>query len=118
MEFRNTCGMTVEAVLELLEVYIRNTHNGFGEGTFVQTKGVCIGSKVVLALSDIFLGTVDRGSERNLEGVVKKMFRYVDDYLTLGSNTDAEPFKKEGSRYLHSCDKGLSFIQKFLLTIG
>lgn len=28
VEFRNTCGMTVEAFLELLEVYIRNTHNG------------------------------------------------------------------------------------------
>lgn len=92
--FQNTCGMTVESFLELLHFYINNTHIGFCDKTFLQTKGVSIGSKVAPVLSNIFLSTVDRQLFRHLDGVVSNVFRFVDDYLVLGCKCETMAFKE------------------------
>lgn len=62
--------------------------------TFLQTTGVYIGSKVAPVLSTIFLSRVDRELCRDLNGVVSKVFRFVDDYLVLGSKFDIVAFRE------------------------
>lgn len=107
--FRNTCGMTVESFLQLLHSYLNNTHVGFGDETFIQTTGVCIGSKVAPVLSTIFLSSVDRELAKDLDGVVTKVFRYVDDYLVVGSNVDKEVFTRRVLDAFKLRGKGLMF---------
>lgn len=81
LAFRNCSGISVESFLELLSFYLNSTFVGFNDGIFLQKSGVCIGSKVAPLLSDIFLCKVDRALERELSGMVKKVYRYVDDYI-------------------------------------
>lgn len=79
--FRNTCGMTVEPFLALLHLYLQSTHVGFCDGTHIQAKGVCIGSKVASILSSIFLGSVDRAgkglSKENTQSIHLLMINLV-----------------------------------------
>ncbi|XP_075733145.1 uncharacterized protein LOC142775573, partial [Rhipicephalus microplus] len=83
LEFRSRCGLTVEAFLELLMMYLQSTVVGVGKDLYVQKAGVCIGSAVAPILSDIFLSRVDRKVSDSLAGIAEHIFRYVDDYLVL-----------------------------------
>lgn len=81
LEFRSRCGLTVEAFLELLMVYLQSTVVGVGKDLYVQKAGVCIGSAVAPILSDMFLSRVDRKVSDSLAGTAEHILRYVDDYL-------------------------------------
>lgn len=56
----------------------------FSGETYIQKKGICIGSCVAPILCDIFLSKCDRGIFQGLTSYpVARIFRYVDDYLVL-----------------------------------
>lgn len=78
--------------MELLHFYINNTRVGFWDKT-LQTTRVCIDSKVAPVYSKMFLSSVDRALSKDLDGVVSKVFRYVDDYLVLGSESNTNSFR-------------------------
>lgn len=73
----------MEGFLELLAFYLKSSIIGWEKGVYVQKSGVCIGSKVAPVLSNIFLAKVDRAIEANMNGLVRKVYRYVDDYIIL-----------------------------------
>lgn len=83
LKFQEKCGVSVGSFLELLSVYLSSTIIGWKGDVYTQRSGVCIGSSVAPILSEIFLSSVDRDLESALDGIVVKMFRYVDDYLVL-----------------------------------
>lgn len=83
VKFRNHSGTSVENFLEILSLYLKSTFIGWEGAMYVQNSGVCIGSKVAPILSDIFLARVDRNIHSGLLGMVKKVFRFVDDYLVI-----------------------------------
>lgn len=76
--------MSVGSFLVLLSVYLSSTVIGWKGVVFTQRSGVCIGSRVAPVLSEIFLSSFDRDLQMTLDGIVVKMFQYVDDYLRVG----------------------------------
>lgn len=46
VSFRNKCGMSVDAFLEVLSLYLGSTYVLFKNKVYMQKEGVCIGSKV------------------------------------------------------------------------
>lgn len=46
VSFRNKCGMSVDAFLEVLSLYLGSTYVLFKNKVYIQKEGVCIGSKV------------------------------------------------------------------------
>lgn len=89
--FQNTAGVTVENFLMLLHFYLNNTFTCFDQRHFLQNKGICIGSCVVLILCNIFLSDIDRSLEKVFNTEVEKCFRYMDDFLIiLGGNRSVD----------------------------
>lgn len=74
-----------------------------------QRSGVCIGSKVAPALSNIFLGRVDRSIENSLDGAVIKVFRYVDDFLVFVKKPDFKQTITAVIQLFHKSGFGLQF---------
>ncbi|CAN7950250.1 unnamed protein product [Ixodes hexagonus] len=82
--FRNSSGVALEDFLEMLHFYLNSMVVGWDNSLFLQKQGVCIGSCVAPILSDIYLSGVDRAVESDLgASAVKRVFRYVDDFLVL-----------------------------------
>ncbi|CAN7945243.1 unnamed protein product [Ixodes hexagonus] len=76
--------MPVESFLELLRFYLSATVVTFDGKTYIQKKGICIGSCVAPILCDIFLSQCDREiANRTSTKQISRIFRYVDDYLVL-----------------------------------
>lgn len=69
--------------MELLAFYLSYTFVGWQGQTLIQQSGVCIASCVAPVLCEIFLAKIDRCVQGCLNGAVKSIFRYVDDYLVL-----------------------------------
>lgn len=74
-------GLSVDSFLELLRFYLDSTYVAFEDETFLQKSGVCIGSNVAPILSDIYLAKCDRAINGKVGDRVRKVFRYVYDYL-------------------------------------
>uniref|UniRef100_A0A6M2D1N9 Putative tick transposon ovary overexpressed n=1 Tax=Rhipicephalus microplus TaxID=6941 RepID=A0A6M2D1N9_RHIMP len=107
--FRNRSGMSLETFLELLCMYLDSTVVLFQDRLFRQKNGVCIGSKVAPVLSTIFLSKVDRLVDSDLGGKSLKIFRYVDDYLILGVDTDWDAVTTSVMETFRRRGKGLVF---------
>lgn len=108
--FRNSSGVTEEGFLDLLSFYLKSMLVQWENGIFVQRNGICIGSCVAPVLSNIFLWKPDVSLEGTLgsEGV-KKVFRYVDDYLIfVEANGRADVVDKVSSVF-NELGKGLKF---------
>ncbi|CAN7938290.1 unnamed protein product [Ixodes hexagonus] len=76
--------MPVESFLELLRFYLSASVVTFDGKTYIQKKGICIGSCVAPILCDIFLSQCDREiANRTSTKQISRIFRYVDDYLDL-----------------------------------
>lgn len=60
--FIGTCGVSKEGFLEILSFYLDSTVIGWKGSCYVRKNGVCFGSSVALAFSNIFLGMV--GAQR------------------------------------------------------
>ncbi|CAN8020541.1 unnamed protein product, partial [Ixodes persulcatus] len=89
--FQNECGISEESFLELLQFYLSATVVAFEGKTYLQKKGICIGSCVAPVLCDIFLSQCDRAIANALPiGQVSRIFRYVDDYLVLLTQRPAD----------------------------
>ncbi|XP_075539192.1 uncharacterized protein LOC142573847, partial [Dermacentor variabilis] len=70
--------------LELLSMYLRSTFSKWDGSVYLQKQGICIGSCIAPILSDLYLVRVNRIMDAKLENSnVKKVYRYVDDYLVL-----------------------------------
>ncbi|CAN7943705.1 unnamed protein product, partial [Ixodes pacificus] len=89
VSFQSQSGISVQDVLGILEVYLGSTvvqHNGH---RYIQQQGVCIGSAVAPALSDIYLRDLDL---RLLESFKHRspneilVRRYVDDILVCSTD--------------------------------
>ncbi|XP_042148898.1 uncharacterized protein LOC121837360, partial [Ixodes scapularis] len=82
--FQNNCGMAVDSFLELLRFYLNSTVVTFNKEHYIQKRGICIGSCVAPALTDVYLSKCNRAIDDSLDiPQVSRMFRYVDDYLIL-----------------------------------
>ncbi|MDD9361451.1 MAG: reverse transcriptase domain-containing protein, partial [Anaplasma sp.] len=82
--FQNECGIQVDSFLELLKFYLSATVVTFNDTSYIQKKGICIGSCVAPVLCDIFLAKCDRAIANTISSThVSHIFRYVDDYLVL-----------------------------------
>lgn len=88
MVFRNRSGISVESFLEPLSISLNSTYVGFKDDVFLQNSGVCIGSKVAPLLCYICLCKVDRALKESLSQRVKKVFRYVYEYLVIVESRD------------------------------
>lgn len=82
--FINSCGISTDSFLELLTFYLSSTVVGWNDQVYVQRSGICIGSRVAPVLCDIFFSCIgDNVLANDLDGMVVKIFRYVDDYLVV-----------------------------------
>ena len=82
--FQNAAAVSASGFLELLGFYLKATFASWNEDTFIQKRGVCIGSCIAPVLSDIFLAYHDRLLLSRLDNTtVVKVFRFVDDFLLL-----------------------------------
>ncbi|KAM7287255.1 uncharacterized protein ISCGN_030946 [Ixodes scapularis] len=89
--FRDTSGVTLEGFLKLLGFYFSSMVVGWRNKFFLQNTGVCISSTVAPILSDIFLSVVDSAIDVALrDSNVKKVFRYVDNFLMVFDKVDGE----------------------------
>lgn len=87
VRFQTECGVPVSRFLELLSFYLKSTYISWDDKHFIQKDGICIGSCIAPILSDIFLSRSDRSINLHLDNLnIKKVFRYVDDYLVLLTN--------------------------------
>lgn len=69
---------------ELLSFYLKSSFATWEQSSFLQRKGVCIGSCIIPILSDIYLAHHDRGLFNILaDSNVVKVFGYVDDFLAI-----------------------------------
>ncbi|KAM7309437.1 uncharacterized protein ISCGN_013068 [Ixodes scapularis] len=84
-KFQNSTGITLEAFLQLVDVYLRSTLVEHQGNIYRQKSGVCIGSCLAPVLSEFYMSSVDLAVERELgvEAPGTKVFRFVDDYLVL-----------------------------------
>lgn len=74
----------MQGFLDLLSMYLQSTYVSWNDKIFIQREGVCIGSCVAPALSDLFLGHLDRLLADRLQSTnVIKVYRFVDDFLVL-----------------------------------
>lgn len=81
--FIDRCGISVEGFLELLGCYLKPTLISWDGKMYIQKSGVCIGSIVAPVLRTIFLDRMDREIDSALKGTMRKVFRYMDDYLVV-----------------------------------
>ncbi|CAN8005973.1 unnamed protein product, partial [Ixodes pacificus] len=89
LKFQNSVGIAAEDFLNLLMLYLRSTTVVFRSEFYRQREGVCIGSCIAPALSDLLLAFYDRLLEISLrDSSVIKIFRYVDDFLVLYRPSD------------------------------
>lgn len=112
--FRNFCAMPIESFLELVPFffYLCHTFVGFNGQMFIQKSGVFVGSKVAPILSSLFLAKLDQKVQEKLPGSGKRIFRFIDDYLVLGSCSQLDAFKgtvlscfkKHGNRLNFACE--------------
>ncbi|KAH7931542.1 hypothetical protein HPB51_029816 [Rhipicephalus microplus] len=112
MEFVSKCGISVPSFLELLFFYIKHTYVGWKGKNFVQRSGICIGSKVAPVLSNIFLARVDNDLVTGLDGLVQKVYRYVDDYLLLINSDNFDSRVDEVLRVFGNKGRGLTFTRE------
>ncbi|KAH9382768.1 hypothetical protein HPB48_023327 [Haemaphysalis longicornis] len=101
-------GLSVNSFIEILEFYRKSIFIEWQNE--VQKRGMCIGGKVAL-ISNIFLGTVHGTMERNLCGLAKQIFRYIDYFLIIPENGE---LNEEGLLNLFS-DCGLDLQFKYKL---
>lgn len=87
--FQNAAGLSQSKFLNLLDIYLKSTFATWDGHTYLQKRGVCIGSCIAPILSDLYLAHLDRNLNQTLDGSkVKKVFRYVDDYLIVLATDD------------------------------
>ncbi|XP_075750346.1 uncharacterized protein LOC142817169 [Rhipicephalus microplus] len=95
VNYQNAVGISVEGFMELLQYYLRSTFAEWDDHIYLQRQGVCIGSCLAPILSDLFLASRDRAIQNCLGSTsVKRVFRYVDDFLVLfqaGTSSDGPP---------------------------
>ncbi|XP_077508066.1 uncharacterized protein LOC144119270 [Amblyomma americanum] len=72
-------------------------------------ESLCIGSRVAPVLADIFLSRVDREIEKALDGVVVRIFRYVDDYLVFTRTGSFTRSLVDVLKTFKECGRGLEF---------
>ncbi|CAN8022615.1 unnamed protein product [Ixodes persulcatus] len=121
--FRNSSGLAMDDVLEMLQFYLNSMVVGWNNSFFLQKQGVCIGSCVAPILSDIYLSGIDRAVACALgASTVKRVFRYVDDFLVLyeGAEEDdawclvLDAFEKCGGGLRFTCEEPKEGAQQFL----
>ncbi|XP_075553770.1 uncharacterized protein LOC142586392 [Dermacentor variabilis] len=84
VRFQNAVGTSVANFLDLLQVYLRSTVIQHNEEFYVQKNGICIGSRIAPIMSDLWLAHYDRLLQEQLSTIpVKKVSRYVDDFLVI-----------------------------------
>lgn len=113
VKFQNSSGVRTEQFLELLQFYLNSTAILFDNDFYVQKKGICIGSSVAPALSDIFLSSLDRRVAVEISDLpVVKIYRYVDDYLVFLNAAGTNDVNKEIETVLSkftALSKGMTF---------
>ncbi|XP_077548027.1 uncharacterized protein LOC144160699 [Haemaphysalis longicornis] len=105
-KFPNACGISVSGFLEVLELYLQSTFVHFRDQLFVEKKGVCIGSCLTPILSDLVLAQFERKLQEalKLESVVQKVFRFMDDFLTILRAAIGSSAQKVRELYKSFCD--------------
>ncbi|CAN7976635.1 unnamed protein product, partial [Ixodes persulcatus] len=85
VKFQNASGISLNAFLQLIAVYLRSTLIEHGGRIYTQKSGICIGSCLAPALSEVYLSFVDQAVKTQLGCVAPgtQVYRYVDDYLVL-----------------------------------
>ncbi|XP_064470369.1 uncharacterized protein LOC135385124 [Ornithodoros turicata] len=129
VKFQNSCGTTVEGFLELIRCYLSSTIVTDGSDSYVQRKGICIGSSVAPVLSDNFLTDLDVQLSTVLPSMgVRSALRYVDDYLVVlsleaseGVDVDLDfarrimdAFHRGGSGLRFTCEVAVEGVLRFL----
>ncbi|CAN7947377.1 unnamed protein product [Ixodes hexagonus] len=107
---RNYSGVALEDFLEMLHFYLNSMVVGWNNSLFLQKPGVCIGSCLAPILSDIYLSGVDRAVESALgASAVKRVFRYVDDFLVLYKGAEEDETRSFVLAAFEKCGGGLRF---------
>lgn len=101
--------MSLGSFLELLGFYLSSTLVIWGEKVYTQRSGVCIGSRVTPVLSNIFLSSLDTVLMKQLEGLVIKAFRYVDDYLLIVQTSSFQQHASKVLKVSEENSQGLTF---------
>nr|XP_054930737.1 uncharacterized protein LOC129386656 [Dermacentor andersoni]XP_054930738.1 uncharacterized protein LOC129386656 [Dermacentor andersoni] len=109
LKFSSSCGVSVSSFLEILSFYLASTVVEWKGNLYRQKSGICIGSKVAPVLTNIFLGSVDRNIESNLDDRTLKVLRYVDDLLIFVKSTNLQQMIHNILQVFHKCDSGLVF---------
>ncbi|KAM7298541.1 uncharacterized protein ISCGN_019135 [Ixodes scapularis] len=111
VKFQNSTGISFDAFLQLIRLYLRSTLVEHKGKIFTQKSGVCIGSCLAPVLSEIYLSAVDVAVKRELSVATPgtKIFRYVDDYLLL-HDRNVSPASIEQVFSRHS--RGLTFTKE------
>ncbi|CAN8003234.1 unnamed protein product [Ixodes hexagonus] len=84
VRFQSQSGMEINEFLRILELYLRSTVVNHNEQKYIQRQGVCIGSAVAPALSEIYLRSLDlkvHEMVKNCNPDSVLIRRYVDDIL-------------------------------------
>lgn len=83
-DFQTSTGISIEAFLELLQLYLDSSVVDFNRGLMIQKRRVCTGSVLSFVLSEIYLNGLDQAVTsfvKGLPGDVLLTCRYVDDFL-------------------------------------
>jgi hypothetical protein len=89
--------LQVEAIMELLEVYLRTTYFQVDDKFFQQKDGMAMGSSLSPIVSNIFMENFEKLALDSAQYKPSRWLRYVDDTVT---NTDDRPdLSSEGSPY-------------------
>ncbi|CAN8014869.1 unnamed protein product [Ixodes persulcatus] len=108
--FRNSSGLAMDDFLEMLQFYLNSMVVGWNNSYFLQKQGVCIGSCVAPILSDVYLSGVDRAVACTLgASTVKRVFRYVDDFLVLYEGAEEDDTRCLVLDAFEKCGGGLRF---------
>jgi hypothetical protein len=78
-------------IISMLEFWIHNTFDMFGERVFQQTVGILMGTNCAPLLADLFLYSYEtdfinglpKKNENEASPIFNYMFRYIDEVLSL-----------------------------------
>lgn len=81
---QNKIGYSSGGFLELLRAYLQSLMVDFEGSRYIHKDGICIGAVIAPVLSGMFVAKCDKEIESRMLGFkVKRILRYVDDYLII-----------------------------------
>ncbi|KAG0432358.1 hypothetical protein HPB47_020938, partial [Ixodes persulcatus] len=85
VKFQNSSGAFIDVFIHLIRLHLQSTLVEYHGKVYRKRSGVCIGSCLAPAFSEVYMAAVDCAVLREL-GIVAPgvhIFRYVDDYLVI-----------------------------------